>query len=257
MNNIPLEEPIKLFWTGGWDSTFRLLQIVLAERKLVQPYYILDRTRPSFPIELKTMEKIRDLFYLNYPFSKQLILPTIFAELSDLQEDQEISDAYFLSNNKKKLGIQYEWLARFCKENRISDMELCLERKRNPNDRRFAPFLEKVDHSTSFIFDPKLIDTSEYPLFKYYRFPIYGLTKSETEKIAKKNGWMRILKETWFCHTPIHGKIPCGTCAPCKIVISEKLGWRVPLYIRILNALSLTKPIRLFIHNILVKFNRG
>lgn len=257
MNSISLENPIKLFWTGGWDSTFRLLQIVLTERKSVQPYYLLDRTRLSFTIELNTMEKIRDLVCLNFPYSKPLILPTIFAELSDLLEDQEISEAYFLSNKKKKLGIQYEWLARFCKQNRISDMELCLERKRNQNERRFGPFLQKVGHASYFIFDPKLIGISEYPLFKYYRFPIYGLTKSEIEKIAKNNGWMKIMKETWFCHAPIHGKIPCGTCTPCKMVISEGLGWRIPIYIRILNTLKLTNPIRSISHNILLRLDHG
>jgi len=35
-------EPINLFWTGGWDSTFRLIQLVFVNKKTVHPYYIID-----------------------------------------------------------------------------------------------------------------------------------------------------------------------------------------------------------------------
>ena len=35
-------EPIKLLWTGGFDSTFRILYILVVEKKHVQPYYIID-----------------------------------------------------------------------------------------------------------------------------------------------------------------------------------------------------------------------
>ena len=35
---------VKLLWTGGWDSTFRLLQLLLLYEKKVQPYYIIDPT---------------------------------------------------------------------------------------------------------------------------------------------------------------------------------------------------------------------
>ena len=31
-----------LFWTGGYDSTFRLCQLVFEENKTVQPIYVSD-----------------------------------------------------------------------------------------------------------------------------------------------------------------------------------------------------------------------
>src|SRR5688572_33020809 len=37
--------PVALLWTGGWDSTFRLLMLLLVERRAVQSYYIVDRLR--------------------------------------------------------------------------------------------------------------------------------------------------------------------------------------------------------------------
>ena len=46
-----------LLWTGGWDSTFRLLSLLLREQREVQPYYILDSLhfRPAVPAEREAM----------------------------------------------------------------------------------------------------------------------------------------------------------------------------------------------------------
>ena len=47
---------VNLLWTGGWDSTFRLCQLILVKRKNVQPYYIIDNKRKSLQKELITMD---------------------------------------------------------------------------------------------------------------------------------------------------------------------------------------------------------
>jgi len=47
-------ERINIFWTGGWDSTFRMLQ--LAEKQvIIQPYYLKDN-RKSEELELNTIK---------------------------------------------------------------------------------------------------------------------------------------------------------------------------------------------------------
>ena len=43
-----------LFWTGGWDSTFRLLQLLLEENKIVQTHYVI-RSEQSTGQEIDTM----------------------------------------------------------------------------------------------------------------------------------------------------------------------------------------------------------
>jgi len=67
-------EPIKLFWTWGWDSTFRLLYILVVEKKHVQPYYIIDSPRESTMHELKAMESIRSDVINKFPETKNLML---------------------------------------------------------------------------------------------------------------------------------------------------------------------------------------
>jgi len=38
---------VNLLWTGGWDSTFRLLQLILDTRATIQPVYVIDTARRS------------------------------------------------------------------------------------------------------------------------------------------------------------------------------------------------------------------
>ena len=45
-------EPIKILWTGGWDSTFQLLRLLFLDKQPVEPYYLIDEERPSTGIEL-------------------------------------------------------------------------------------------------------------------------------------------------------------------------------------------------------------
>ena len=33
------KKKINIFWTGGYDSTFRLCYLLIMEKKIVQPYY--------------------------------------------------------------------------------------------------------------------------------------------------------------------------------------------------------------------------
>ena len=41
--------PVQILWTGGWDSTFRLLQLLLELKLEVIPHYVIDDTRESAP----------------------------------------------------------------------------------------------------------------------------------------------------------------------------------------------------------------
>ncbi len=247
------EKPINLFWSGGWDSTFRLLQLVLDENRVVQPYYIICKARVSLKNELQAMEEIRALINNEFPLKGCLILPTKMTDLENIVEDIEITDAYNKVNEKKPLGYQYAWLAWFCKQNGIDDMELSFER--NTVATIYYPFQDHLiqkDQSGIFVIDPVNAEPAEYTLFKHFLFPIYAYTKLDIRRLVRQKGWWKFQKKTWFCFTPIHGKIPCGTCRPCRLSISENRGFGIPLYIRVLNALSLTGLIRRIMHHILL-----
>jgi hypothetical protein len=52
---------IHLLFTGGYDSSFRLLEATIVENLVVQPHYIIDHRRRSKHLELRTMAKILTL----------------------------------------------------------------------------------------------------------------------------------------------------------------------------------------------------
>ncbi len=202
-----LNEPVKLLWTGGWDSTFRLLDLVLVQKKKVQPYYMVSTTgRPTTTIELRVMDKIRELIYKRQPGSEDLLLPTIYKKVSDIKPNKAVTEEYNQLIKTKALGSQYEFLARYAEEESITGLELSVEKYRN---------------KPSYAFD-------KTNMFKYFSFPLLKTTKLEMQAAAKKHQFLDIMDETFFCHTPINGK-PCGCCNPCRIALEEGLGRRLPL----------------------------
>ena len=70
---------VNLLWTGGWDSTFQLLQLLLIHRRRVTPLYLIDAERRSTGVELLTMKRIKDHLWNEYPHTRELLQPTRYA----------------------------------------------------------------------------------------------------------------------------------------------------------------------------------
>jgi hypothetical protein len=54
------DNAVNLLWSGGWDSTFRLLELILVRRRPVKPYYVIDSQRMSTGVELERRDRIKD-----------------------------------------------------------------------------------------------------------------------------------------------------------------------------------------------------
>lgn len=44
---------------------------------------------------------------------------------------------------------------------------------------------------------------------------------------VKEWGYEDVMKNIWFCHTPIGGQ-PCGLCGPCHTKIDSGMEWLLP-----------------------------
>jgi hypothetical protein len=237
---------VKLLWTGGWDSTFRLLQLLLLDRTVVQPYYLIDAGRPSTGMEIRAMSNLKDRLFGQYPGTRDLLHPTRYTEVADIEPDAEITEAFRGLAEDKFIGSQYDWLARFCKQEGIADMELCIHR----DDKAHAiltPFLHEnpmVNHTLCPTVSGKASEP-EYTLFRYFRFPLLGLSKVEMAALSREQHWTVLMNITWFCHRPKRGK-PCGMCNPCLYTLAEGLGHRIPAGRRALSRLQRTtiRPLR-------------
>lgn len=229
---------VNLLWTGGWDSTFQLLRLLLIHGRHVNPFYLQDATRPSTAIEIQTMDRIRDRLASVYPQTRQLLAPTRLFKVSELAEDHEINSAFRASVKQAFMGSQYAWLARFCRQQHITDMELCIHR----DDKAHAAIEQYVVEDVApggyrtYRFDPQYSHTGQYTLFGGFSFPLFEMSKLDMAAVNDERGWKDLMHMTWFCHRPGKDQQPCGRCNPCLYTIEEGLGWRIPMGRRVTSA---------------------
>jgi 7-cyano-7-deazaguanine synthase in queuosine biosynthesis len=200
-----------LFWTGGWDSTFRLLQLLFEEERSVQPHYIM-RSEESTGTEIDAMANIRRYINRNYPEHRSLLKPIIITDVAGIKSQNAITKLHLKLSKEKKINKQYEILSRYCIQKDIREAELSIVE------------IEK-----------EILDSE---LFESFLFPLLKMSKKDMLLKAKRNGWMDMMEMTSFCRRPKKGK-PCGVCGPCTDAIETGLGFRLPLRSRIIGRIQL------------------
>ena len=215
-----------LFWTGGWDSTFRLLCLLLLEKNEVQPHYIVTGQK-STGKEIETMYRLIKDIYTKYPETRKLLKPLILKDYKGVEPNQEITNVYLEIKKEKKINAQYELLARYCHQ--INEkVELCSD-----------PDIDglKIDYFNT----GKIFDT-------YFYYPLVDshIYKKKMVKISNENGWSEIMSRTWFCRVPKRDQ-PCGLCGPCTDILLADMDSRLPFKPRLIARLQL--PFRKFWRN--------
>lgn len=221
-------ETIHLLWTGGWDSTFRLLYL-LREGKQVQPHYIIDPGRPSSGYELRAMEAIRK--HINDMTVKLpgTLLPTEISEKASSVQNKKVQDAYNAIVKKMYIGDQYMWLADYCVARGIEGMEIGIEEN---------PIILRAVHSAGYPYTE---------IFGKFCFPILSTSKLEMKEWAQATETLPIMELTWFCHRPTAKAEPCGRCHPCEVTIRGGIDYRLPMRSRIRYHLRIIPRIRSFV----------
>jgi len=226
MNTQSGKMTVEVFWTGGYDSTFRIVQL----SKLpvtVKPYYMQDNRGIAEEMELNAIKKITEIIR-SKPDTRCTLQDLEIVSIEDRTFDPDITKAYKKIHEQFKLGSQYEWLACFAKKHH--GIEISVEKSENS---RFHLINKSVIHKKIndpnigeyLILDEEKSQKDAILLFKDYHFPILELTKFEMKDEYIRLGCEDVMNLTWFCYTPINGK-PCGLCNPCNITIKEGLKWR-------------------------------
>lgn len=221
MGNSASNNSIKLLWSGGWDSTFRLLQLLLIEKKFVKPYYLIDPNRKSLNYEIRTMREIKNRLFQKFPETQKLLLPTYMCEVNDIKENPDITKHYQIVKKKYSFGEQYDWLARFAVEHELNEIEISWEGREMTTKRKAV--LPLVHPSSDIYTD---LDPSINEIFKYYRYPIFYTLRTEMISIAEQNDFFDLLDLSWSCHSPSRWGRPCGRCTPCVTVMETGLSYR-------------------------------
>lgn len=214
----------KILWTGGWDSTFRLLQLVLIEKIGVQPIYIKDADRKSHYKELEAINSITENLRKNHPEAIKRINALQIIDKNQISIDQYLQECFNEISKTKKIGAQYLWIASFCKQNSIDSIELCIEKdyRKDTFYSFILPFYEEGSTNPN-----SHLEKFVHSLFDYFSFNLFNVTKMDMLNISKEKGWMKMMDLTWFCHRPKKNK-PCGKCNPCIATYKEGLRFRIP-----------------------------
>jgi hypothetical protein len=224
-------KPVHLLWTSGWDSTFRLLQLVLTHKYPVRPFYVLDPARLSMTTEVRTIERIKDALLAEHPECKDLLSPTHFALKSDIPPNAAISTAIAALRAKNGIGDQYDCLARFAAQF-DEPLELSIERYIGRGDKwrkMLSEHVTKKESAAGAYFQLTSPVDRELEVLSVFRFPLFEYTKLDMQTIAQEQGYANLLELTWFCHKPMTDGSACGTCAPCCTTREDGLGRRIPM----------------------------
>lgn len=227
-----------LLWTGGWDSSFRVMDLVLRHQKPVQPHYIIDELRAGTGHEIDAMLRIRAA--LGARGGGDLLAPTRYRERASLVPDAASEARYTTLLKRSFLGSQYPWLSQFAQQERLDGLELSVHR----DDLAYAVLHEHVQPmegpaGATFALAPENPDDA-LELFRPFTFPLLEWTKTAMQAHATLHGFADLLQLTWFCHAPKNGR-PCGQCGPCVYAQREGMAHRIPPTRRLRRRLSRAK----------------
>lgn len=216
-----------LYWTGGFDSTFRLCELLLNEDKIVQPLYVslvLDNDciseetctklwlRRNRKEEKQAMENIVKKIKKKFPQVKDKLKDIIIIDNHINDDKFNLGfEKLFYSNNlwpRKRKIHQYLFLSKYAFYHKIT---IDLGVLGIHNNSKLAKYLKKnlIKKDNNYIIEDK-----NHPM-SYLSFPLFGRTKEELLDKSKIYNYDDILKLTWSCWFPKEGK-PCTKCPMCK-----------------------------------------
>lgn len=214
---------VNILWTGGWDSTYRIVELSLQE-VIVNPIYCVDKSRKSYEKEISSMKEILSELRKK-PNTKSTINDITFIEINDIPENPEITMAFHRICDKVKLGSQYEWIARLALQYPM--IEIGVEKPSG----EYSGIVTAVKNEGDFLYNGETyvvdsaISSEDIKLvFGGMSFPIVNTTESEMLEYIRLIGYEDVMKKIWFCHNPIKNQ-PCGFCRPCQQKIECGMGW--------------------------------
>lgn len=222
-----MKKKINILWTGGLDSSYRVLELSQQE-VTVQPYYLAS-VNPSTQYELKAITELTEAI-LKRPQTKCDLLPLIVVNAEQIKPNDAITKAWERLFEKTQLGSQYDFIARFAAQYNLV-LELGIEK--DPHESTIQRCMEENGGAIYSKEDAHVkahIESEDMRLvFENMRFPLPLFEMTKQDEIAQYKAWHaeEVLSKVWFCYHPVDGK-PCGLCDPCKTYIEVGLGSMIP-----------------------------
>lgn len=245
---------VHILWTGGLDSTYRVVELSKTDC-VIHPHYIIINGRRTVKNELRAISDITDILNSDERTIAKL-LPVETFPMNDLDEYADIQSAWEMLHEKKHFNsTQYPLLARYARQKQLR-LEMGIQFSENGSVAEIVDescLVDCPDRDDVMMMDPEKgpQEWASHTLFKDFLFPksLYHKTKKEEVEELRNLGYDKVLKKVWTCFHPVLG-MPCGHCYACKSAMKEGASMMVPFAGYALGAL------RLFYRKILESFKR-
>jgi len=170
------KEAFLLLWTGGWNSTLRLLQLLHDTDVDLQPLYLVDEDRGSTPREIETMRTIRGRIEDKWPETANRLRPTDYGSYRATHMEPRHREQWEALKQRGRVGLQYPILASYADHNDMDRMELSIVATGGFQD-ILEPAVEQRDIPAGPVYAlPSSVDGPE-ALFEHFTFPLLNYTK--------------------------------------------------------------------------------
>ena len=222
---------VHILWTGGLDSTYRMVE--LSRKKcVIQPHYVIVN-RKNIKNELKAIHDITAILNSDKRTIAELRPVETFSK-HDLEEYPDIQSAWEILHERKDFkSQQYPLFTRYARQKGLK-LEMGIQFSKGGTVAKVvdeAFLMDSPDDDEVMMIDPEKgsHEWASYTLFKDFRFPksLYHKTKREEIEELKRLGYGKVLKRVWTCFRPVLG-MPCGHCFACQSAIYEGAGELIP-----------------------------
>ena len=239
---------VHILWTGGLDSTYRMVE--LSRKKcVIQPHYVIVN-RKNIKNELKAIHEITAILNSDKRTIAEIRPVETFLK-RDLEDYPDIQSAWEILHERKDFkSQQYPLFTRYARQKKLK-LEMGIQFSKGGTVAKVVNesyLIDCPDDDEVMMIDPEKgsHEWASYTLFQDFRFPksLYHKTKREEIEELKRLGYDKVLKKVWTCFRPVLG-MPCGHCFACQSAIYEGAGELIPIVGYMLGS------IRLFLNNIL------
>ena len=217
----------KVMWTGGWDSSFRIVQLSRIGDISIQGIYISGDSRISEEKEINAINTITEMLR-NRSETQAEIKPLMIVDKKDIPQIQHVTEAYKRLKKEINIGTQYDWLARFAYVNPGIELGAILP------DGEFSGYRETIERfgglkkvGETYKLDLSKASEDCKAVFGNFEFPLAFTKETDMLDMIKEWGYEDVMKNIWFCHTPYKGRV-CGICRPCEQKMEGNMAFLLP-----------------------------
>jgi len=215
-----------ILWTGGWDSTFRMVELSRQE-VTVQPVYVIDDGRKSADKEKQVMGSILQALR-DRGETKAELLDVLYIPVSQIPANAQVTEAFHRVRRVQSLGGQYEWLGRLALQ--YPGIELGVEKPLGQGggcNTLIAKWGKLTEENGIYRIDREHSKPECVLLLGNFTFPIRGKNVPDMVELISRWGYEDIMRMIWFCNAPMKGAV-CGMCNPCRQKMEGGMAWLLP-----------------------------